>query len=51
MKNQEIKTRIEELNSLITENVKSGNNSVENAAAWCRMVKERSNLKEMLNEN
>jgi hypothetical protein len=43
----QITNRISEINALIMQNLKSGN-SVENAAKWAQLVKERSELKNRL---
>ena len=46
MKAKEIQTnvRVEQLNKEILANLQSGNNSVENAAAWARLIRERETL-------
>ncbi len=44
----EITNRIETLNVQILENLKSGNNSVENATDWANMQREREQLKNRL---
>lgn len=47
MTTTQITNRISEINALIMQNLKS-RNSVENAAKWAELVKERSELKNRL---
>ena len=48
MTQEQIKTRIEEINTAIMSNLTSGNNSVESAIEWAKLQDERSALKQLI---